>query len=161
MTEDRVDGSGSIPIDDTDISTMEPQAAREYVLAFIKSLKETQSQKERLTADLYLWRNRVSLAESHNRAELAEEARRKVEELRDEVAKLDAEEESLREKVVVLKTNLKALEVQFSYSVDAEMLLAELDMITGKPDELAEEFEKMKAEAHLEALKKKLEEEQQ
>ena len=51
-----------MPIDDTDISGMEPLAAKEYVLAFIKSLKETQLQKTKKVEELELWQERVRLA---------------------------------------------------------------------------------------------------
>ncbi len=148
-----------MPIDDTDISGMEPVAAKEYVLAFIKSLKETQLQKSRKVEELELWQERVRLAREKGRLDLAAEADRRVDVLRDEVAALEVEEEELLEKVSRLKENLKTAESQFRFSIDAQTLLANLEMVTGERDETAEEFDKMRAQSALEELKKKMQEE--
>ena len=79
--------------------------------------------------------------------------------LRDDVAALEVEEEELLGKVRLLKENLKKAEGQFRFSIDADVLLANLEMLGGERDKTAEEFDKMKAQSALEELKKKMNEE--
>ena len=143
-------------IDDTDISAMPPEAAAEYVLAFIKSLKETQGQKNKKVEELTLWQQRLQLAREKDRPDLVQEAQKREDSLRDDVAQLETEEQELLGKVTVLKENLKKLKTQFDYSIDAEGLLASLEMLGGEKDETAEKFAEMQAQTALEQLKKKM-----
>ena len=140
---------------DTDLSGMTPEAAREYVLAFIKSLKETQRQRDKLTEELDLWVKRVELAEKENRTDLVQQARIRLENIRVDVARLDQEQEVLKRKVDVLKENLKGLPVGFQPTVDAEQLLVQLEMVVGERDETEEKFQEMKVQSKLEELKLK------
>jgi phage shock protein A len=151
---------GSVPVDDTDISGMDPDAAREYVLGFIKSLKETRRQRERLVEDLGRWRERIGLAQRQARTDLAEQAGKRAESLRDEVAKLDREEEELKAKVAILKENLKRLQGCFRYTVDAEQLLAQLEMAAGERDDTVERIKEIEVQSRLEELKRKIEEQE-
>jgi len=143
-------------LDDTDLSGMTPEAAREYVPAFIKSLKETRRQRDKLAEKLDLWVKRIELAERGDRPELAQQARSRVESIRGDVARLSQEEEDLKGKVDVLKENLKGLPLGFQPTVNAEQLLAQLEMVVGERDETEEKFQEMKVQSKLEELKRKL-----
>ncbi|HUV09007.1 MAG TPA: hypothetical protein VMX75_14840 [Spirochaetia bacterium] len=156
MADSSLGNPGAVPFDDTDLSGMDPQAAREYVLAFIKSMKETQHQRQKKQESLKQWHDRIKLAEEHGRGELAEQARQKEAEVQEEVARLETEEQELGRKIRTLKENLKKVESSFSQSIDAESLQAELEMLTGQKDEVQEEFDRMKAAEDLEALRKKM-----
>jgi pyruvate/oxaloacetate carboxyltransferase len=104
---------------DTEIDFMDFEAAREYVLAFITTLKKTQK----------------------DRAICEEE-------------KLD-----LKRKVDVLKEKLKAAKIRSSLKVDADALLAQMQMLVGEPDSLTEQLRSEEAGQALELLKKRMEEE--
>lgn len=149
---------------DTDLSGMEPEAAREYVLAFIQSLKETRISREKAAGELERWQDRVRLAESAGRSDLAEAAREQARECQNELSGLDLEKRELEAKVEALKENLRRLEGQFRHTVDAEQLLVELGMLLGedkkKEDDLLQKFKEEQARSDLEELKKKLENEE-
>ena len=140
-------------LDDTDLSGMTPEAAREYVLAFIKSLKETQRQRDKLAEELDLWNKRIELAEKESRTDLVQQAKIRLEGIRVDVAGLDQEEEVLKRKVDVLKENLLRLPARFESTVDAELLLAQLEMVVGERDDTEEKFQEMKVQSKLEELK--------
>ena len=140
-------------LDDTDLSGMTPEAAREYVLAFIKSLKETQRQRDELAEELDLWVKRIELAEKENRTDLVQQAKIRLESIRTDVTRLDREEGSLKRKVDVLKVNLKGLPAGFQPTVNAEQLLVQLEMVAGERDETEEKFQEMKVQSKLEELK--------
>jgi len=149
-------GAEGVSRDDVDLRGMEPEAAQEYVLGFIRSLKETQRQKARYLEDLERWRERVKIAQKAGRADLTQTAEERVRDLDEQVGRLTAEEAELASKVKRLKENLKTLEHGFRPSVDAELLQANLDMLVGETDATERKFEDQEAEAALEELKKKL-----
>jgi phage shock protein A len=142
---------------------MEPEDARAYVLAFIQTLKEVLNRRESMAEELKRWQERIRLAESAGRMDLADAARRKEAEYREDLAGLDAEKEDLEAKVAVLKDNLRRLEGQFRFTVDTEQLLAELNMLVGEETkaetDLLQKFKDEQVSAELEELKKKLDEE--
>ncbi len=141
---------------DTDISGMEPEAAKEYVLAFITTLKTTQRQKQEALEEKKLWQERVRLAEQKQEALLAEKARGRVGEIQTKIATLENEERELAPKVDVLKEQLLKLSRAPQMSVDAENLLAQLQMLVGQPDTLSQTFKDEAAKAELEKLKRKM-----
>jgi phage shock protein A len=141
---------------DTDISGMEPEAAKEYVLAFITTLKTTQRQKQEALEEKKLWQERVRLAEQKQEALLAEKARGRVSEIQTKIAALENEERELAPKVDVLKEQLLKLSRAPQMSVDAENLLAQLQMLVGEPDTLSQTFKDEAAKAELEKLKRKM-----
>jgi phage shock protein A len=145
-------------MNDTDLSGMTAEAARDYVLAFIKSLKETQRQRQKLTEELELWKGRVELAERENRQDLAQQASSRVKSIQDDLARLRQEEDELNTKVEILKDNLKHLPADWQPVVDSEVLLAQLEMVIGERDETEEQFQQMKVQSKLEELKRKMEE---
>jgi hypothetical protein len=143
--------------DDTDISGLDPQAAREYVLGFIKALEETRRQKGKLVEERNLWRGRVELAESQRRTDLAEKARGRMEGLQPQIDRLEAEERSLLGKVARLKERLKTLPAGAGQTLDAEQLLTELRMVVGERDDTEDKIREIEIQAKLEALKKRME----
>ncbi|MBN1798642.1 MAG: hypothetical protein JW822_08685 [Spirochaetales bacterium] len=146
---------------DTDISGMEPEAAREYVLSFITTLKTTQRQKQTLMDEKKLWQERVLLARNKQESELELKALERLSEIQTKIATLEAEEKELKPKVAVLKEQLLKLVRAPQMSVDAEALLAQLQMIVGEPDKTAEAFKQEEADIELQNLKKKLDQEKE
>ena len=145
--------------DDVDLRDMDGEAAREYVLRFIGSLKETRKQKEKYLEDLRLWQERVRTAQNAGRSDLLEAAERRVADLNEQVAGLTAEEEELASKVRRLKENLKTAQHGFQRSIDADLLLANLQMLVGEENGVEETFRDQEADLELEELKKKLRDE--
>jgi phage shock protein A len=143
-------------MDDTDLSGMTPEEAREYVLAFIKSLKETQRQRQELAAALDLWKGRVELAQRESRPDLAEQASTRLAGIREDLTRLEQEEAGLNAKVEILKDNLKQLPPGWRPSVDADVLLAQLEMLVGERDETSEQIQELQVQSKLEELKRKM-----
>jgi len=141
---------------DTDIDFMDYEAAREYVLAFFAALKRTQKERAIAEEELAQWERRVRLAENRSEPILKKGAEQRVQELRGRTARLLEEEAAMRRKTDVLKEKLKRLQVRSSLSVDADALLAQLKMVTGEPDALAEALRDTEASQALEELKRRL-----
>lgn len=139
---------------DLDLSAMNGPAAREYVLEFVRSLKETERQLAHKQEELDKWRGRVTLAEKAERADLAAGARAKAEALAPEVEVLRKERAALEVKIDVLKEQLQSNERRFKHSIDADALLSQLTLLSGEPDTTDEEIRRTEAELELERLKK-------
>ena len=141
---------------DTDIDFMDFESAREYVLAFITTLKKTQKQRAVAEEELEHWRGRVKLAEARGEPVLKRGAEQQVTELEARCRQLYHEELELKRKVDVLKEKLKATRIRSSLRVDADALLAQMQMLVGDPDELQEDLRNTEADQALQELKKKM-----
>jgi len=141
---------------DTDIEGLEPKEAGEYVLAFVATLRRTETEIGRIAEDVATWTRRVTLAEGRGDAELAGLARAKLAEVEAKKASLETELADLRLKVDILKEKLQRLRMRFQRSVDTDLLLSQLEMLAGKKDTLAETFKAEEAGAKVEELKKKM-----
>jgi phage shock protein A len=141
---------------DTDIEGLEPKDAAAYVLAFITTLKKTEMDLARLSEDVATWTRRVALAAEKGEAELAGQARAKLAEIEGKKSVLETELADLRLKVGTLKEKLQRLRRRFQRSVDTDVLLAELEMLAGKKDPLADAFKAEEAGAKVEEMKRKM-----
>jgi phage shock protein A len=141
---------------DTDIEGLEPKDAAEYVLAFVATMKKTETDIGRAAEDVAKWTRRVALATEKGETELAGLAQAKLAEIEGKKTALEAELADLRLKVDILKGKLQRLRRRFQKSVDTDVLLAELEMLAGKKDALADAFKAEEAGAKLEELKKKM-----
>jgi len=142
--------------DDTDLSGMDTEAAQEYVLSFIASLKQLQKQITDLGLELKGWQERILFARQRNREDLALAAQSKVKELQQKMDTLLAEERDLGFKVKEMMENFKKLKAGFTFSVDAEQLIAELTMAVGEKDTLSAQFKEEETLSELEKLKAKM-----
>jgi phage shock protein A len=141
---------------DTDLEGLGPKEAAEYVLAFVTTLKQTEKDLARLEEEIGTWSRRVALAESRGESGLAAQAKARLEEVQGKKAAREAELADLRMKVTTLKDKLKRLRMMPTRSVDTALLLAQLEMVTGKKDELSAALKDEEAKAKLEELKKKM-----
>jgi phage shock protein A len=141
---------------DTDIEGLEPKDAAEYVLAFVTTLKKTEMDLASATEDVAKWTRRAALAVEKGEEELAGLARAKLAEVEGKKTTVETELADLRLKVVILKEKLQRLRGRFQKSVDTDVLLAELEMLVGKKDALADTFKAEEAGAKVEELKKKM-----
>jgi hypothetical protein len=138
---------------DTDIEGLDPRQAAEYVLAFLTTLKQTEKALAAAQEDANLWTRRVTLARSKGDEGLATQAQGR---LSDATAKQAQLETDLRAKVAVLKEKLTRLRMTGVKLVDADLLLAQLQMVVGDKDTLGDAMKKEEASAALDALKKKM-----
>ncbi len=141
---------------DTDLEGLDPKEAGEYVLAFVTTLKQTERDLARAAEEVATWTKRVALAESRGDAPLAAQAKARLAEEERKKALREAELAELRMKVSILKEKLKRLRMMPARSVDTDLLLAQLEMVTGKKDTLSLSLKEEEAKANLEELKKKM-----
>ncbi len=141
---------------DTDLEGLGPKEATEYVLAFITTLKQTEKALEAAQEDSNLWTRRVSLAQSHGDPGLTAQAVARLSDATAKQSKLEAELAELRKTVSVLREKLVRIRMAGVKLVDADLLLAQLEMLVGKKDELAHTMKNEEANAALEELKKKM-----
>ena len=115
-------------MDDTDLKGLSAAEARAYVLEFITTLKSTERALAAVDQDLALWNKRAELVAATG---LEAAARAKVDELSAKRSALESERAELSAKVARLKERLP-LATASERSVDADLLLAQLQMATGE-----------------------------
>jgi phage shock protein A len=143
---------------DTDLEGLGPREASAYVLAFITTLKQTQKALAAAEEESSLWMRRVTLARAKGDETLAAQGQARQSDAVAKQAKLETELADLKAKVSVLKEKLTRIRMMGGKLVDADLLLAQLEMITGKRDELAHTMKQEEASAALDELKKKMQE---
>jgi hypothetical protein len=141
---------------DTDLEGLGPKEASEYVLAFITTLKQTEKALSAAQEDTNLWTRRVSLAQASGDAGLAAQATARLSDATAKQATLEAELADLKAKVSVLKEKLVRIRMTGARRVNADLLLAQLQMVVGEKDELSHTMKKEEASAALDELKKKM-----
>jgi phage shock protein A len=140
---------------DTDIEGLDPAHASEYVLAFITTLKQTEKALAAAQEDTNTWTRRVTLARSRGEEGLAAQAQARLSDAAAKQSRLETELADLKAKVSILKEKLARLRMTGMKLVDADLLLAQLQMIVGKKDELGDAMKNEEANAALDELKKK------
>ena len=141
---------------DTDIEGLGPKEASDYVLAFITTLKRTEKALAESKEEASLWTRRVALARSKGDEALTAQAEQRLAEAAGKNAALEAELADLKTKVAVLKDKLLRLRVTGARSVDTDLLLAQLEMVVGKKDDLGRIMKEEESKAALDELKKKM-----
>jgi phage shock protein A len=141
---------------DTDIDFMDFDSARQYVLAFITTLKNTQRERSVTEEELAIWQRRVKLAAGRGEQALQKAAEARAAELAEKLTRLQGEEADRGRKVDVLKGKLRSLRIRSAMTVDADALLAQLSMLAGEPDTLKQSLKEQEALAALEELKRKV-----
>ncbi len=141
---------------DTDIEGLGPQEASDYVLAFITTLKRTEKALSASEEEVSLWTRRVALARSSGNEALAVQAEQRLTEETGKKAALEAELADLKAKVAVLKDKLVRLRMSGGRLVDTDLLLAQLEMVVGKKDDLSRLMKEEESKQALDELKKKM-----
>jgi phage shock protein A len=139
---------------DTDIEGLDPAQASQYVLAFITTLKQTEKALIAAREDVATWTRRVTLARSKGDENLAAQAQARLSDAAAKQSQLENELSDLKAKVAVLKDKLARLRMTGVKLVDADLLLAQLQMVVGQKDELGDAMKREEANAALEELKK-------
>ncbi len=146
--------------DDYNIIGLEPESAREYVTAVLTTLKTTTAKRIALEKESESWLGRVKLATEKGRPDLASGAQERADALSEQIAKLRSEEQEYRAGIARMMVQLKSIEARPKLSgVDADLLLAQMDMLVGEHAETDEKFRKAEADWALDDLKKHQDEE--
>ncbi len=152
---------GSIPKDDTDLSGMEYPQAAEYVMSFVSTLKQTEKLVIEVEKESETWKQRVTLAESQGKIDLAAAAGKKLEEVESKLAKLKSEQQDLAMKCTELVQNLKKIKATgVTRLVDTDMLLAHFEVFLGDEARanynLDKSMKNEEADAELRKLKERM-----
>lgn len=135
-------------MDDAEFLSLDLESAREYILAYATDIKRYEKELADLDRDMVLWENRAKLAGEKGEAELAAAATTRCSELGSKRAALESERAPLAADLVRLKERLPYLKAR-ERSVDADLLLAELQSMTGElldPERASAEREFAKVE---------------
>ena len=108
----------------------DPNEAKEYILNFISTLKLTEKQIRDIDEETAKWQSRTELARSNNRPELAEEAEKELQRLKDRKQQLTAEAEDLKPQIEEMRRQLPLLAAR-QRSIDPDLLEQELLMAAG------------------------------
>ncbi len=144
---------------DTDIDGLAPKDAYQYVLAFVTTLKQTEKALANAEQDVALWTRRVELATAKGDATLVAAAQDRLAGAIAKKTQLDTELSDLKATVSVLKEKLKrriATGDATGRLVDADLLLAQLQMVVGPKDQLSDTMRHEEASAALDELKRKM-----
>jgi len=141
---------------DTDIEGLTPQQAGEYVLGFLTTLKQTEKALAAAEEEENLWTRRVTLARTKGDEGLAAQAQARLSDATAKKGQLQVELEELRATVSVLKEKLTRIRMTGTKLVDADLLLAQLQMIVGPKDNLAAAMKTEEAGVALDELKRKM-----
>lgn len=141
---------------DTDLDGLGPKEASQYVLAFITTLKQTEKAIAASDEEVALWTRRGALARSKGDGALTAQVEARLAEVAGKKIQLETELADLKAKVSVLKEKLTRIRMAGVKLVDADLLLAQLQMVTGKKDELSHAMKQEEAGAALDELKKKM-----
>lgn len=149
--------------DDYDIEGLEPEDAKQYIVAVMATLKQTAAKRIQLERDLEMWEKRVTLAVEKGRQDLVEGAQNRVEQIKEDIARLRGEELEYTNGLDRMRSQLKALQSQPKMSVDVDLLSAQMEMMIGEREkaesETDEKFRKAEADWALDELKRKMQQE--
>ena len=148
--------SDDFSIHELDLGGMQLEDARNYVISYIAALNKYRKDITSSREDLALWEGRVKLAQKNERPDLVIQAEDRADEIRGKLVFLEGEEAELQQKVETLKVQLQILRNRPERTVDADLLLAQLEQVAGKKDKTLEELEYVEATLALEELKKKI-----
>jgi hypothetical protein len=161
-------------MDDTDLSGLDLDAAKEYIFAYAVDAKGLDKTIAEAEAELERWKTRAALAEARlatdpAMAALVQAAGAKVEEAKATIVSLGAERAELRAKIARMREQLPMIKAR-ERSIDPDRLLAELQLMTGEllgdsgtegrsqaatEADFAKLESEAKADADLEALKRR------
>ncbi len=145
--------------ENTNLSGLDPASAKEYVLQHIISLKSLQRSRAQVREELKLWSDRVELAAQKGREDLKGLALLRCQEISAKDEALATEERQLQMDIEDMKQQLEGIRRQPVQTVDADLLLAQLEQVVGESRLTEGRFQDVAADQALEELKQRLESE--
>ena len=144
-------------MEDFDLTGLDPQAAKQYIVAVISSLKSTTAKRAELEKERDIWTSRIELAKQNDKSDLQAAAEIRAQDIENELYRIQAVEKALSDGVARMKRQLRMMQNQPQLSIDPDALLAGLELLGGETDELADKFKDEEAKQALDELKKKIE----
>lgn len=132
------------------------RAAKEYMLSLLTTMKQLKAKHTQLEEEVTKWQSRVTLAEEKGRPDLAAQATARLNDAKEQLSRIMGEEMELLRERDELKRQILIAKDMPELKVDADLLLAQMQMITGEPDTLADEFKNEEVEDALRNLKQQL-----
>ena len=146
-------------MDDTDLSGLDPAAAREYVHRFLTTLRLTVKRRQQLETERHTWEERVRRAVAAGDDRLRDAARARLSRVQDDCGRVAAEEAELGAQVEVLQRQLRRVRGTAATTADTDQLLAQLQELVGD-DGLRADLDRLSAEqraaTELESLKRRM-----
>ena len=144
------------------LTGMSAADAKEYILAFITTLKLTEREIRSLEDEAAKWKNRADLARSRGITDLLTEAEKEAEKINIKIAGLRIEEQKLKTDIETMRRQLPGLAAR-ERSIDPDVLEQELLLAlgqTGEETQTDRAFRKLEkdsaADAALETLKSRM-----
>ncbi|NNM53757.1 MAG: hypothetical protein HKM05_03430 [Spirochaetales bacterium] len=138
-----------------DLGGMSERDAKEYIASLSAHYHQLSAELEQISLDLEVWHRRVQTAESAGKAELADQARARINQLLESQVKIQTEAQDFRLGLDKLKSDLKLLPLT-QRTIDPELLLDALEKVAGPTDQITPLARKREAEEALAALKERL-----
>ncbi|MDR1588044.1 MAG: chromosome partitioning protein [Treponema sp.] len=110
---------------------LDAAGVKEFIYAYISTLKLTEKKIRALEEDLNKWASRIELARAGNHADLAAEAEKETEKIREQKQALSAETEILKGQIEEIRKKLPLIAAR-ERSIDPDLLEQELLMATGR-----------------------------
>lgn len=151
-------------MDDTDLTGLDPTAAREYVHGFLTTYRLTVKRRQQLDGERRTWEERVARAVAAGDDRLRDAARAELSRVQGHFGRVAAEEAELSAQVDVLQRHLRQLRTSAAPTVDTDQLLAQLQELVGEDAGLRADLDRLSAEqraaAELDDLKRRMGREQ-
>lgn len=151
-------------MDDTDLTGLDPAAAREYVHGFLTTYRLTVKRRQQLDGERRTWEERVARAVAAGDDRLRDAARAELSRVQGHFGRVAAEEAELSAQVDVLQRHLRQLRTSAAPTVDTDQLLAQLQELVGEDAGLRADLDRLSAEqraaAELDDLKRRMGREQ-
>jgi phage shock protein A len=139
--------------------TMSDGSLAEEVYHYTLTVKRYTMDIRKLEEEKEKWENRINIASKQNRSDLESEAIIRRDEIVNKIEGLKLERDQIVTELGALKRRLETLKNSPEPSVDADLLLQQLNMVVGERDKLDEQFKEQETENALEQLKRKIKEE--
>lgn len=151
-------------MDDTDLTGLDPAAAREYVHGFLTTYRLTVKRRQQLDGERRTWEERVARAAAAGDDRLRDAARAELSRVQGDFGRVAAEEAELSAQVEVLQRHLRQLRASPAPTVDTDQILAQLQELVGEDAGLRADLDRLSAEqraaAELDDLKRRMGREQ-
>lgn len=132
------------------------RATREYLISLITTLKKTRSALAEQRQEVDKWNQRMQLAQEKGRADLVAQAQQRMQAAEQTLEKLRSEEQEVMREFREARTKYKIESMIPQKSIDPDQLLAALESVAGKPDNLQAELDRTAVDEQLAALKREL-----
>ena len=146
-----------------ELSHLDYQGAMDLIYAYTTDIKRHDIDIRNLKGEAEVWGSRIQFADGKGLPDLAAEARKRLAEVEEHIASIEASRNELSADVARLKEALPGIKARVR-SIDPDQLQAELSMMTGEAldpagadlDRELGKLEKSTGDEALEALKRRM-----